>query len=386
MGRRETTVINMVTSLKNSITSSEEGMDRCRHLFDSAADAIFILDVEGERGGKILQTNVAAARMHGYSTEELLNMHINDLNSSDSALGFSSRMQRLLAGNWIRTELNHRRKDGTIFPVEISAGLFEVGERKYILAIEREITDRKQAEAALQRALQIRTSAELAMGMAHEIKNPLAGIKLSVEMLLDEPHLAEDNKTVMLKVIDEIRRIDHLVKDLLNFARPPKPQLVHIDVHEILDAVTGLALRDWPSQREVPGAIRLVKIFGQRLPLTFADPMQLKQIFMNLLLNAVDAMPRGGTVTIKTSLEPSSYSIIIDISDTGTGIDASVLPELCKPFYTTKAKGTGLGLAISRRLIEEHGGTLHIVNNAERGATVSISLPAVTSDRAIPPE
>ncbi len=372
---------DMAVSLKDNITAIEESEGRYRHLFDSASDAIFVLDVEGDQAGKILQVNNAGAQMHGYTVEELLKMNVNELNSSDSALGFASRIQRILGGQRIQVELNHRRKDGTIFPVETSAGLFEVGSRKYILVIDREIIERKQAEEALQRAQQIRTSAELATGMAHEIKNPLAGIKLSIEILLEEPQLSEENKTLIRKVIDEIKRIEHLMKGLLSFARPPKPQLANTDVCEVLEAVMSLALHSRPSLREKAGSIQLVKVFGQRLPTTYADPMQLKQVFMNLLLNAVDAMPGGGTVTVKTSFDPSSFNIIVDISDTGSGIDAAVLPELFKPFYTTKPKGTGLGLATSKRLIEEHGGTIRIENNAEHGATVRVKLPAITSER-----
>ena len=372
---------DMAASLKDNMTAIEESEGRYRHLFDSAADGLFILGVDGDRAGKILQANRAAAEMHGYPVEEMLSMNINELNCPDSALGFPSRMQRILNGQWVRAELNHKRKDGTIFPVEIGAGLFEVGGRKYILAIDREITERKRAEEALQRAEQIRTSAELATGMAHEIKNPLAGIKLSIEMLLEEEQLSDDNKTVIRKVIDEIKRIEQLMKGLLNFARPPKPHLANTDVQEVLEAVAGLVPHDRPSLREGAGSVHLVKVFEQRLPAILADPMQLKQVFMNLLLNAVDAMPGGGTITVKTSLDPISGDILIDISDTGAGIDASVLPEIFKPFYTTKPKGTGLGLAISKRLIEEHGGTIHFENNKERGATVRISLPARASER-----
>jgi two-component system sensor histidine kinase AtoS len=369
---------DMAASLKDNLAAIEESEGRYRHLFDSAADAIFILDVKGEETGKILQANRAAAEMHGYTIDELLAMNMNDLNSPDAALGFSSRMQRVLGGQRVRTELNHRRKDGTIFPVEISAGLFEVGGRKYILAIDREISERKRAEEALRRAQQIRTSAELATGMAHEIKNPLAGIKLSIEMLLEEQLISDENKTVIRKVIDEIKRIEHLMKGLLSFAKPPKPQLAHTNIKDVLESVIGLALHDRLSLREGADSIRLIKVFEQGLPAILADPMQLKQVFMNLLLNAVDAMPAGGTITVKTSFDPVSESISIDISDTGSGIDASILPDMFKPFYTTKPKGTGLGLAISKRLIEDHGGTVHIENNAERGATVRINLPAVT--------
>jgi two-component system, NtrC family, sensor histidine kinase AtoS len=372
---------DMAVSLKENMTAIEESEGRYRHLFDNAADAIFILDVEGNQAGKILQANNASAEMHGYSVEELLNMNINDLNSSDSALGYASRMQQILNGKRLRAELNRRRKDGTIFPVEIGAGLFDVGGRKYILVIDREITERKRAEEAIQRAEQIRSSAELATGMAHEIKNPLAGIKLSIQMLLEEQQLSEDNQTVIKKVIDEIKRIEQLMKGLLNFAKPPKPHLANTDVQEVLESVTALILHDRPSLREGAGSIHLQKVFGPRVPTTLADPMQLKQVFMNLFLNAVDAMPNGGTITLKTSFDTTSRNIFIDISDTGSGINESVLPEIFKPFYTTKPKGTGLGLAISKRLIEEHGGTIHFENNIDQGATVRIGLPTITSER-----
>lgn len=372
---------DMAASLKDNMIAIEESEGRYRHLFDSASDAIFILDVEGDRAGKILQANHASALMHGYSVEELLTMNINDLNSSDSALGHPSRMQQILSGRRLRAELSHRRKDGTIFPVEIGVGLFNVGERKYILAIDREITERKRAEEAIQRAEQIRISAELATGMAHEIKNPLAGIKLSIQMLLDEQQLSEDNQAVIGNVIDEIKRIEQLMKGLLSFAKPAKPHLTNTDVQEVLESVTGLVLRNRSTLREGAGSIHLLKVFGQRVPATLADPLQLKQVFMNLFLNAIDAMPNGGTITVKTAVDPTSCHIFIEISDTGSGIDASILPEIFKPFYTTKPKGTGLGLAISKRLIEEHGGTIHFEKNMERGATVRISLPAMTSER-----
>jgi len=129
--------------------------------------------------------------MHGYSVEELLTMNIGDLDSPGAALGIPVRIDRMLKGEWVRTEINIA--DGRVrVPVEISAGIFEAGGQKYILAIDRNIAERKQAEESMQRAQQIRIAGEMATGLAHEIKNPLAGIKATIEMLSHEAYIPEE--------------------------------------------------------------------------------------------------------------------------------------------------------------------------------------------------
>ncbi len=373
---------DMALSLKEHMRAIEESEARYRHLFESAADAIYILDVE--QTGRILQVNQAAATMHGYSVQELLAMNIQDLLTPDSALGLPVRIERILAGQWVRAEVNHRRKDGSEFPVEIGAGLFDAGNHKWILAIDRDISERKLAEEALQRAQQIRISGELATGIAHEIKNPLAGIKLTIQMLLGEKCLSTDNRVVITKMIAEIKRIEYLMKGLLKFAKPPQPQLAATDVNAVLETVTSLVLCDRECLREGPQAIRVVKDLAERLPEILADPMQLQQVFVNLLLNAVEAMPEGGVITLRTAFDRVLRMVQIDITDTGPGIDSSVMSQIFTPFFTTKPRGTGLGLAITKRLIEEQGGNIRIENNVERGATVKISLPSINAERMTP--
>jgi two-component system sensor histidine kinase AtoS len=370
---------DMALTLKDNMKAIEDSEARYRMLFESAADAIFILGINDDRVGKILQANPAAAAMHGYSIEELLSMDIRDLLAPDALLGYSMRAEKILAGQWVRSEINHRKKDGTIFPVEIEAGVFDVGMKRYVLAVDRDVSERKLAEEALQRAQQIRIAGELATGLAHEIKNPLAGIKLTIQMLLEEQCLSTEDRVVVKKVIDEIKRIELLIKGLLNFARPPQPQLANTDVNAVLETVISLVLHGQASLRD---GIQIVKHLEEDLPPAFADPMQLHQIFMNLMLNAVDAMPEGGTITLRTAFNRELDTVQIDISDTGAGFDKGVENQLFKPFFTTKAKGTGLGLAITKRLIEDHGGSIHLENNVDRGALVRINLPAVENDSA----
>ena len=160
-----------------------------------------------------------------------------------------------------------------------------------------------------------------------------------------------------------------LIKDLLNFARPPKPQLTVVDVNKVLDAAVNFSLKSNPRP------IQVLISKAEDIPATVADPMQLQQVFLNLLLNAADAMPDGGNLVVKTVYDKAEDAIWIYISDTGKGIDRKILDKIFQPFFTTKSKGTGLGLAISKRLIEQHGGTMSAENNPDAGAKFTISLP-----------
>jgi two-component system sensor histidine kinase AtoS len=151
----------MAGSLKEQVKKIEESENRYRLLFESAGDAIFILDAEGDAAGTIVAANQAAVAMHGYSHDELLAMHIRDVDAPEDAARVSDRLQRIFNGEWIKMEINHLKKDGTVFPVEISAGLLEFGNRRYVLALDRDMTERKQMEQALQRAEQIKCAGEL---------------------------------------------------------------------------------------------------------------------------------------------------------------------------------------------------------------------------------
>jgi two-component system sensor histidine kinase AtoS len=364
---------DMAGSLKENIYRIEDSEKRYRMLFENASDAIFILDAEGEHAGMIVAANRAAADMHGYAVEELVTMNITDLDTPEAAQDTPETIRRVLSGERIKVELTHLKKDGAHIYVEVSAGLVDFGSHRYILAMDRDITERKQAEEALQRVEQMKVVGELAAGLAHEIKNPLAGMKVSIEVLLSELNLSREDREVLTRVADEILRIELLMKELLSFARPPRPQLYVVDINKILERAAILSAKN-PSF----SAVKVIKEYDNRAPGTMADPMQLQQVFLNLLLNAADAMPEGGKLSLKTLYEEKSNSLQIMISDSGKGIDDKAMARLFQPFFTTKAKGTGLGLAITKRLIEQHGGSISVRNNPEGGATFTVVLPLKT--------
>jgi two-component system sensor histidine kinase AtoS len=364
---------DMAGFLKENIYRLEDSEKRYRMLFENASDAIFILEAEGEQAGRIIAANRAAADMHGYTVDELVTMNITDLDTPETAQDAPETIRRILSGERIKAELTHLKKGGVLIHVEVSASLVDFGSHRYILAMDRDITERKQAEEALQRVEQMKVVGELAAGLAHEIKNPLAGMKVSIGVLLSELKLSDDDREVLTRVADEILRIELLMKELLNFARPPRPQFYVVDINKVLEKAAILSAKN-PSF----SAVKVVKEYDNRAPGTMADPMQLQQVFMNLLLNAADAMPEGGTISLKTLYEEKSNVLQIMISDSGKGIDDKAMTRIFQPFFTTKAKGTGLGLAITKRLIEQHGGSISVGNNPEGGATFKMVLPLKT--------
>jgi signal transduction histidine kinase len=234
----------------------------------------------------------------------------------------------------------------------------------------------------MQRTEQMVVVAQLAAGLAHEIKNPLAGIKVAMDVLSEEASLSEEDRAVLGKVIGEITRLDSLMKNFLNFAKPPKSTLSSLNVNDLLHATLAFYTKSGANHPGKSDGIRIEKDF-RPVPPTMADLMQLQQVFLNIVLNAVDAMPEGGTLTIRTSFSEESGRIRVEIADTGKGIGEGRTEKIFEPFFTTKPKGTGLGLAISKQLVEQHGGSIAAANNPDGGATFEILLPRIPPEEGV---
>ncbi len=240
-------------------------------------------------------------------------------------------------------EVHFRMKAGNVLTMLRSSQAIDYGGMQCIISVTHDITERNKTEMMLQRAEQLKAVAEIAVGLAHEIKNPLAGIKSSMEVLHAEGACSEEGSEILLKVISEIRRIEMLLKDLLNFARPPKPELNMVHINQLLDATLEFSV-DKVRMTSRPG-IEVVREFENGMPAVIADGMQMKQVFINLFLNAVEAMPDGGMLKIKTSYEKAASSIKIEVADTGKSIDKAALDkDLPALFhYESKRHGHGIG-------------------------------------------
>ncbi|MFZ4441452.1 MAG: sensor histidine kinase [Syntrophales bacterium] len=232
----------------------------------------------------------------------------------------------------------------------------------------------KKQMQELQRTEQLRVSGEMAAGLAHEIRNPLAGMKVSIEVLLSELDIEERDKEVLVKVIEQIRNIELMMKNLINYARPVAAQPVRFSVNKILEK-TLYFIEKHPSFISGNPHKQLIRELDEALPEIVGDPQQLQQVFLNLLLNAADSVPEGGTINVKTLHDSQAKTVAIVLRDTGKGIPPELMEKIFQPFFTTKGKGTGLGLAVSKRIVEEHGGSITVSNNVSGGVTFSITLP-----------
>jgi signal transduction histidine kinase len=233
----------------------------------------------------------------------------------------------------------------------------------------------KEQMQKMRRTEQMVVVGELAAGLGHEVKNPLAGIKAAVNLLSEELTLNREDRDLFSRIVEQVGRLEALMKGFLNFAKPPKPQWERVDINGVLEKTIDFYLGSHRAPSQASGPIDIRKSLGDGLPRTMADPVQLQQVFLNLFLNAADAMPDGGTLEVRTLYDAPADSIRIDIRDTGTGIDPEILGRIFRPFLTTKSKGTGLGLAICKQMIEQHGGSIGAENDPAGGALFRIVLP-----------
>jgi signal transduction histidine kinase len=224
----------------------------------------------------------------------------------------------------------------------------------------------------MQRAEQMTVVGEMAASLAHELKNLLTGLKIALQVLLENKSLSDSETEIAKTTFSQIKRVEFLIKDVLDFARPKEPEYKITDLNELIDKTVAF-IEAFSSQTNNKGAIKVEKSLSPDIPDILVDPMQMQQVIMNLVLNSCDAMPDGGTLKIGTALVDSSVSITV--SDTGSGITPRDLDRIFKPFFTTKAKGTGLGLAISKGIVDRHAGHLTIDSNAGEGAIATVTLP-----------
>jgi len=349
-----------------------------RTLFESAGDAIMITDLEGDSPGRIVSANRAASELYGYTIDELQEMNVISLVPDNKVEQFQERMKTVAHEGWSRSNVKRKRKGGSLIPLDLSIGPLELDERRYLLCFCKDISDRLKAEEELQRANQMALVGQMSAGLAHEIKNPLAGIKVSLDVLSDELELLPEDRELFARIINEINRMEKLLKSLLNYARPPQPQFDVIDLNRLLE--NSLKHVEVAARSNGRLVVHFEKDFVGQLPQVEADSSQLQQVFLNILLNAVDALETEGTITITTRMDEEDWIRIV-ITDSGTGMSEEAQNKIFNPFFTTKTKGTGLGLAICKRLVEQHCGQIVVNSKVGEGTSFVITLPRVQQNR-----
>ena len=319
--------------------------------------------------GKITYVNDKFVEISGYSREELIGQDHRIINSALHPKEFMQDLWRTIAhGRVWHGEIRNRAKDGHFYWVDTTIIPFVDGHGKpyQYIAIRADITSRKQAEDQLRQQAALARVGQMAAVVAHEVRNPLAGIKGAMQILISRRSADDRELPVMRDIVGRIDALSELINDLMVFARPRPPKLSIVELRPlVLDAIS-IVRRD-PIAESVQ-----ITVTGGDLSVT-ADTEMVRATILNLLLNAAQAMAGRGLSDV--TIAPRGDRATIEVRDTGPGIPPELREQVFEPFFTTKARGGGLGLPIARRTAELHGGSLTLEVPPSGGTMVTLTLP-----------
>jgi PAS domain S-box-containing protein len=319
--------------------------------------------------GRITYVNDKFVEISGYSRDELIGQDHRIINSGYHTKEYIRDLWRTIANGQVwHGELRNRAKAGNYYWVDTTIVPFldTRGKPYQYIAIRADITARKEAEERLAQQAALARVGQMAAVVAHEVRNPLAGIKGAMQVLMSRRSAGDSELPVMRDIVARIDALSELINDLMVFARPRPPRLSVVELHAILaDAIT-IVRRD-PAAHGIDIAVQ-----GDDVSVT-ADGELVRATVLNLLLNAAQAMAGRGRILVTTMRQ--NGLAVIQVSDTGPGIASDIREQIFEPFFTTKARGGGLGLPIARRTAELHGGTLTLECPPEGGTVVTMSLP-----------
>jgi two-component system, cell cycle sensor histidine kinase and response regulator CckA len=374
--------------------AAQEADERYGMLFESNPQPMWVFDIDTLA---FLEVNEAATRHYGYSRDEFLSMTIMDLLPPENVPSLPHRLEGSGSRRGDVALIQHQRKDGTVVDMELVSHEMELEGRRARLVLGTDTSERTRTRAALQhseeqlrQAQRMDAAGRLAGGVAHDFNNILTTIRGFSELLLRD--LPDDH--ARRKDVEQIRKAADrgalLTRQILTFGKQPTLQPKLLDLNTVVTSMEGLL------QRLVGADIRLVTRLRPALGEVKMDPGQLEQVLVNLVLNARDAMPAGGTLTIETgerqisgstrgrSVKPGTY-LVLAVSDTGSGMDGEALSHLFEPFFASAGPGSrsGLGLSIVYGIVKQNGGGVRVSSEPQEGTTVKVFFPRATGDEPV---
>jgi len=346
------------------LADSRREVEDIRHALDQSA-IVAITD----QGGAIRYVNDKFCEISGYSRDELLGQDHRIVNSGFHPKAFFRDLWRTIASGEIwRGEIRNRAKDGTFYWVDTTIVPFlDDRDRPYqYLAIRNDITPRKEAEQQLRRQESLAQIGRMAAQVAHEVKNPLAGISGALQIISGRLAADSGDRVILGEILKRIDALDGWVEELLTFSRPREPTFAPVDLPALVRDTVEILRRDARFAR-----VRFeMRAAACTLP---ADQEQLRSVLLNLLINAAQAAGARGKVDVEVACDETE--VRVTVSDDGPGIPEAIRGQVFEPFFSTKTRGSGLGLAVARRVVEAHRGRIAIDSPPGGGTSVRVHLP-----------
>ena len=350
-------------AIEEALRKSEE---RVRSIVESAVDAIVVIDDRG----LIQAFNPSAERLFGYTVSDVIGRNVNMLMPSPDREQHDGYLRHYLTTGeqkiiGIGREVTGLKKDGTRFPVHLSVGeMISEGKRSFT-GILHDLSDRVALEQRLAEQKSLAKLGEMAAVVAHEVKNPIAGIRGALQVITSRMPADQRDRTILLDIITRLDALNRIVQDMLMFARPRALRQEPIPLGSLLRETAALIERD-------PGMLDLeIGVSGSAD--IVGDREMLQVVFQNILMNAAQAMDGHGRIDV--TIAGANGRCRVAIADRGPGMPADVRERAFDAFFTTKHRGTGLGLPIAKRVVDAHSGTIHIDVPPEGGTTISVDLP-----------
>lgn len=361
---RKTSLLSTLDELRRSRLEILDERNFKESILESISSAIITFSPEG----RLTSINATGRKFLG--NEVAVDMHYRDVFHGWEGMVQRTEQALVSRSNYGRQAVRFERSDGWS---HFDIGFFPIGrdaERGLTVTMRNE-TEKEKLREEMMRLDRLASLGKLSAGIAHEVRNPLTGISLLLDDLHDNAALARDDQEMITKALAEIERVERLINALLNYSSPARADFRTGDLNMVVNDTTLLMKRQCERQKVT------IRIETGELPRFRFDPEKIKQALINIIRNALEAMPDGGEIRIVTTADAEHATVTV--SDNGPGIREADLPLIFEPFFTSKGAGTGLGLSITQRLIEEHRGQISVESSAEAGTFFRLKLPLLTT-------
>lgn len=348
-------------------------------LLSSLQDGVIILDPDG----RIVSVNPAAEELTGLARSQVAGRTLGEVFPPPSPLATLTAKTVAMSRSHADFDAHLRRSDGTRVAVSTVVSLVSdpTGEQRGIVLVLRDLSRVRDMEEQVRRSDRLAALGVLAAGVAHEVRNPLVGIRAAAQLMEREAAFPETMREFTQIIIQQVDRLNRIVSELLTFAGQQPLQRRPCNINQILEEALRLLESALDGTR-----IGVVRRYDPEIPAVAGDADRLLQVFLNLVRNGVEAMAEGGELTVRTRFERvapqcgGGAAAVAEVSDRGPGVSPEVERHIFNPFFTTKDGGTGLGLPISVRIVEEHGGTIEAQSRQGGGTTFRVLLPLAEAE------